>query len=367
MKNRWPTHVWILMSFVLGATTAFGISYAIGLSPTLTPIFSAALGLIVAFAIPLWQTYFLNAPKLEVEISAIRRSVSDDATVILADYPELNALSPRRTLVEERWFSTHFGSEELDIGRSPGNRSSIKVADLDAIIERAKQQIKDLPERIEITKKEFEKVQNLTEAALTKTECDRLNIPLNPEIEFDANNRSGVLQELRNAYQKRLEGVEKRLADLQANLPAAERKVETLKHDLLGNRSFFTVSASLVNSGRTNTAIKAPALLRVSIGEGNYIDIKLTVKDFETKSEISANGTRIVIFESPEISTFPEDDRRLINTYWGQSVSVRLFVEDIHERCYGSNKIAFAEGLYQKIIYDRLAQFASSEQVRRSP
>ena len=83
------------------------------------------------------------------------------------------------------------------------------------------------------------------------------------------------------------------------------------------------------------------------------------MKDFENKSEISANGTRIVVFESPEISGFPEEDRRLINTYWGQSVSARLYLEDIHARAYGSNRIAFAEGLYQKIIYDRLAQVAS--------
>jgi hypothetical protein len=154
--------------------------------------------------------------------------------------------------------------------------------------------------------------------------------------------------------------LEKRHADLHANLPAAERKIEQLRAELIDNRSFFTLSASLINSGRTNTAIKVPALLRVSIGVGNYIDIKLSLKDFENKSEISANGTRIVLFESPEISSFPEDDRRLIKTYWGQSVSVCLYIEDIHARAYGSNKIAFAEGLYQKIVYDRLAKFASS-------
>src|SRR5260370_271191 len=152
---------------------------------------------------------------------------------------------------------------------------------------------------------------------------------------------------------------EKDYADLQAGLPAAERRVELLRTELIGNRSFFTVSASLINSGRSNTAVKVPALLRVSIGEGNYIDLKLTLKDFENKSEISANGTRIVVFESSEVSSLPEEDRKLINTYWGQSVSSRLLLEDIHSHAYASNTIAFAEGLYQKIIYDRLAHAAS--------
>jgi hypothetical protein len=126
------------------------------------------------------------------------------------------------------------------------------------------------------------------------------------------------------------------------------------------------VHASLFNAGRSNTAIKAPALVRVSIGEGNYIHLKLTLKHFEDKSEISANGMRIVTFESPEMASLPEEDRKLINTYWGQSVSSRLLLEDIQSRIYSSNAIAFAEGLYQKIIYDRLAQVASSgEKTRR--
>ena len=99
----------------------------------------------------------------------------------------------------------------------------------------------------------------------------------------------------------------------------------------------------------------------MSIGEGNYIDLKLSLKDFENKSEISANGTRVVVFESPDVSSLPEEDRKLINTYWGQSVSSRLFLEDIHSQIYSSNTIAFAEGLYQKIIYDRLARAASGE------
>ena len=45
--------------------------------------------------------------------------------------------------------------------------------------------------------------------------------------------------------------------------------------------------------------------------------LKLSLKDFENKSEISANGTRIAVFESLEISSLPEEDRTLINTYWG--------------------------------------------------
>jgi hypothetical protein len=93
-----------------------------------------------------------------------------------------------------------------------------------------------------------------------------------------------VLENFRRAYRERVEEDEKLYAELQTTIPTAERRVEVLRKELIDSRSFFTVSASLINSGRSNTAIKVPALLRVSIGEGNYIDIKLTLKDFENNT-----------------------------------------------------------------------------------
>jgi len=314
--------------------------------------------LVRRFAIPVWQTFFLNAPKLEVEISAIMRSLSQSATIPINDYSELEILklfanpSPRYRLL------TDDDLEEREL------TSGLKIERTEALLNRARQQLRDLPDQIEERRKETEKVQALSPSTFTRYECERFNQPLPDEVEFDPVNKEETLKALSERYQKRLDEVIKRYADLQAHLPTAERKIEVLRAELTDKRSFFTVSASLINSGRTNTAIKVPALLRVSIGEGNYVDIKLTLKDFENKSEISANGTSIGIFESPEISSFPEDDRRLINTYWGQSVSARLYIEDIYARAYGSNRIAFAEGLYQKIIYDRLAQVASADKSR---
>jgi hypothetical protein len=323
-----------------------------GTNPSLIPLLSAVIGLVVAFTIPAWQALALNAPKLEVEISAIQRSVSDLATLPVNDYPELAVL---RTPTDRI-----FRYQYLDEDNPRENPFALNITQLDRLLARAKVQLKDMPLQIEERRKELQLVENLTPTAFTKMDCDRLNRPLDPEIDFDPADKEGTIKALIESYTKRQEIIEKRHAELHANLPAAERKVEQLRAEQIDNRSYFTLSASLINSGRTNTAIKVPALLRVSIGVGNYIDIKLSLKDFENKSEISANGTSIVLFESPEISSFPEDDRRLIKTYWGQSVSACLYIEDIHARAYGSNRIAFAEGLYQKIVYDRLAKFASN-------
>lgn len=74
---------------------------------------------------------------------------------------------------------------------------------------------------------------------------------------------------------------------------------------------------------------------------------------------MASQGTQIASLVSPELLTLPEGDRTLINTYWGQSVRAILFVEDTLGKIHASNRIPFAGGLYEKIIYDRLAAEAS--------
>ena len=340
-----------VVTFSIGTATGYLVALITGHSPSVLPVISAGIGLVVAFSVPLWQALVLNAPKLSIEISAISRTVSDSAVVALDDHSDLKILSPAPYV--------RYYDEDYEIRRGRKALKGHSLTDLDDLVFRAKMTLRELPTQIEERKKEVDRVKALAPASLTKYETDRLNEPLHPEVEFDPNDKEKTLRELLDAYINRLEEPEKRYAELQANLPVAERRVELIRTELINKRSFFTVSASLINSGRSNTAIKVPGLLRVSVGEGNYIDLKLNLKDFENKSEISANGTRIVVFESAEVSTLPEEDRKLINTYWGQSVSSTLMVEDIHSRNYASNRIAFAEGLYQKIIYDRLARAAS--------
>lgn len=346
-------------TFVGGTALGFLIAYFSGINPSIIPIISALIGLGVAFAIPIWQAYFLNVPKLSVEVSAITRAVSDSALLSLDDYPELTVLKPSDKPILIFNTFDDMGLEEL--GHSAkGPVKGKTISDLEQLLIRAKQQLRELPEAVEKRRKELDNAKTIRPSEFTKYDADLLNRPLRREVEFDVDNKDATLTALVKSYEERLQQSEKRYAELQTGLPLAERKLEQLRAELIGNRSYFTVSLSLINSGRTNTAIKVPALLRIFIGEGHYVDIKMALKDFENKSEISASGTRIVLFESSEVSSFPEDDRKLINTYWGQSVSAKIFLEDIHSTTYSSNAIAFAEGLYQKIIYDRLARAAGS-------
>ncbi len=305
----------------------------------------------------------MNAPKLSVEISSVIRTISPTAVVSIDDDPELRALRGSsgsdyydQLLTFSR--SSTIGGRRLQLGRRGGGSHTLE--DIDERLASRRQRLRELPAQIEEQKRTTERLRTMTAETFSKYDADQFNRPLSPEIPFDSSKVDQVLENFRRVYRERVEEDEKLYAELQTTIPTAERRVDVVRKELIDSRSFFTVSASLINSGRSNTAIKVPALLRVSIGEGNYIDIKLTLKDFENKSEISANGTRIIAFESSEVSSLPEEDRKLINTYWGQSVRSRLLIEDIHSQIYSSNPIAFAEGLYQKIIYDRLARAASS-------
>lgn len=357
----WPVAV------IVSISAGYLMAVMAGLSSNWAPLLSAIIGVGVSFVLPVWQNFFIISPKLSIEVNSIKRTIVESAPILIDNDHELRAVLPQKRLSLSRFIDgAHwdYSSTIFGAARNPtaGAGEGFTIKDLENALLRSRQRLKDLPIVIEERKREYEKVKSFQGTQLSRYTFDQLNSPIDPEVEFDEseNGSAKMIKEFIEAYKSRLEDVEKSLVEIQSGLPAAERKIDQIRRDLVNSRSFFTVSASLVNSGRANTAIKIPALLRVSIGEGNYIDIKMTLKDFEEKSEISASGTRIVVFESSEISSLPEEDRKLINTYWGQSVRAVIFLEDIRNHTYQSNAIAFAEGLYQKTIYDRLSQAANN-------
>ena len=129
--------------------------------------------------------------------------------------------------------------------------------------------------------------------------------------------------------------------------------------EILRTRSYFKITSSLSNSGKNGVSVRQQGLLRVYIGTGNYVDLKLNLKDYIKNAHVAANGSRIVTYLSNEISSLPKGDQQLINTYWQQSVQAILFIEDIRGNHHASNGLPFSEGLSQKAIYDRLAREAS--------
>jgi uncharacterized membrane protein YeaQ/YmgE (transglycosylase-associated protein family) len=341
----------LVVGLILGMLS-FAIISKVGDYSTLI---AAIVGALVALLIPIWQAYVVQQSSLALEVNGISRKVSEKAKVSLDEHSELAYLRKMKEGDIPRF---------LMMGAEPKRQHqdrTVSLDDLEELLQRAKQELKDFPEKLADRKADMEKVKAFTVDTFTKHESNKLNRPIAPEIDFNSSDVTATLKEFQQSYDERYTTIKEKYDELQSTIPEIERKVGQIRNELIENRSFFEISATLINSGRLNTSIKKPALFRVYIGKENYIDLKLTLSDFETKSEISPNSTVVGSFSSTDISQLPEEDRKLINTYWGQSVQCKLLVEDVHGEATASNAIAFSEGLYQKIIFDRLAVVATNE------
>jgi hypothetical protein len=353
--EKFQTFLWAIM-LVVGVILGMGIYIAISKVGDYSNLMAASIGAIVALFIPLWQTYIIQRSRLAVEVNGISRKVSEKAKVSLDEHSEFSYLRKMKESDRPRYIMGTNGEPK----RSHMDRS-ISLEELDELLQRAKQELKDTPEKIADRKNDLEKASLFTKDTFTKHECNKLNRPLHPEIDYNSDDVEATLNEFKKHFEDKLSEAKEKYDELQSAIPEMERKYQQINSDLIANRSFFEISATLINSGRLNTSIKRPALFRVYIGKENYIDLKLTLSDFENKSEIAPNSTVVSTFSSADISQLPEEDRKLINTYWGQSVQCKLLVEDVHGEPTASNSIAFSEGLYQKIIFDRLAAVATSQ------
>lgn len=329
----------------------------------LTGLIGLLFGTVLGVGVPIWQNYWVDASKLSVEIYAIERQVPENAR-IPADDESLTVLSriPPHSSLEERLSQ---GALRTDRALSRGGYTPKEAAEL---LSRAKSELKGLPEKVQERTRQLREVESVSSDKLSLSEVTRLNTLVQsyeasptfsaPTAEGKAE-REKAAEYFRTEYAKRLEELQKRYTELQMQLPTAERRIEELKKDLEDKKSFFQITAILNNAGRKSISARQLALLRVYIGKGNYVDLKLNLKDYQTTAEVAANGTRIAVFSSDLLEAFTDADRVLIGTYWGQSVHGVLFVEDVEGIIHSSNHISFAKGLYIKEVFDRLTAEAS--------
>lgn len=329
----------------------------------------AALGV----GIPIWQTYWVDTPKLSVEIYSIDRQISPDAR-IPADDDSISVLARTSSILslEDRFSLSGDSSALLTTQARAIGRSGYTAKEVTDLVSRARQELKSLPEKVDERQRQLREIETITAERLTTSDISRFNSPIGNEFRGNLSligqptaegiaERQKAVEHFRKEYSKRYDTLQKRYTELQTQLPTAERRIDELKRDLEDKKGFFQITAVLNNAGRKSVSIRQLALLRVYIGKGNYVDLKLSLKDYQTNAEIGANGTRIVTFVSDLLEAFPDADRTLISTYWGQSVAGILFSEDISGAMHSSNRISFAKGLYQKVIFDRLSAEASRE------
>lgn len=308
-------------------------------------------GLMIAFAVPAWQTYVVETPNLKIEINSIKNKVAEETLVDLRDYPDL-----QKVLEDTGPFS-----------RDTTDTDAIPIKRLDQAVRSAQRQISTVSSRIDDMKAIAKNLDSLRAEDLTFEKARELNLALYPEVTFtqselesakrEKNSQyfSNLLSRFKQAYQDYLSNMDARLQKLRTGIPVASQKLDEIRK----KRAIIYVAVALTNSGRSSVSIKERALMRVYIGQGNYVDLDLDVNEYETKAEIGAHGTRVLLLQSSEISQLPLSDQDLINRYWDRSEPAMVFVEDIFGKIHSSSPIPFAEGVYQKIIHDQEAAAAS--------
>ena len=340
----------------------------------LTGLIGLITGTALGLLIPLWQTYWVETPRLNVEIYAIDRLVAPDARLPEDDTLAVLTRSGIRFFRESASFR-FFGEDGPIIG-STKQPPGFTPDEADTMLALAKTELRDLPERIEERQKQLQEAESLSPERLTPADVDRLNRPIALEYDMDpvftAPSAEGLAERQRavaffqKAYRERADEIQKRYSELQSQLPLAERRLEEMKRDLETKKGYFQLTAIINNTGRKSISIRQLGLLRIYIGKGNYVDLRLDLKDYQTAAEITASGTRLAVFTSDTLDKFTDGDRSLISTYWGQSVHAILFTEDVDGSIHASNRISFAKGLYIREVFDRLTAEAAKAKYRLS-
>jgi hypothetical protein len=322
-------------------------------------------GTALGIGIPIWQTYWVETSRLGVEIYAIDRQVQADARIP----PDDDALSVLGGLaVAQLWDEQSGGIARYITTQSARaiRQSGFTPTDITDRLNAAKSELNGIPQRLDERQRQLRDVESFAPERLTIADVNRLNAPLSSNREFKPNpgfgeltpagqqERTRAIDHFREEYKRRADEAQKRYTELQTQLPRAEQRILELKQELEDRKGFFQITAVLNNSGRKSVSIRQLALLRVYIGRGNYVDLKLNLQKYQENAEVGQNGTRIATFNSEPLESFTDADRSLIKTYWGQSVQGRLFLEDISGSIHVSEPISFAKGLYIKEVFDRL-------------
>jgi hypothetical protein len=336
---------------------------------------SLLAAIITGIGVPVWQNYWVDVSELNVEINGISRDVGPNIGIRLSSHTDLSILLNEAERQEGRSRFSSFADNELDYKNLKTGARLVNNENLDGLLSYLKDRKENLPDQI---KKAKDSITEINAFTLTDTiafselvDSSRTDRAYSDFVKVD-NPKESDLKKLKEAfttgYEARLQNVKEELRSLQLNLNAAETKAIELLNEVTKKESYFTVSAVLINSGKASISIKKPALLRVYVGTGTYIDINLELNDYSISAEVAANGTKIVALRSKRISKLPDEDQKLVDTYWGQSVHAILFIQDINGFIVSSNRIPFSEGLYQKVIFDKLSEEASSpEYFRQAP
>jgi hypothetical protein len=224
---------------------------------------------------------------------------------------------------------------------------------------------------------------NFFETAQSKYTPDELKDRINDMIRITADKKDRAAAELEAAAMRVTKTNKKNgpdISDFLSETPEdltkdknrAEAQLQVLKKGLddltayVGKTPDATiiVTAAVINTGDGATSLKPQALLRADLGQGNYLDIGLTIVDYAKggTSELHARGVSVLQFKSQPIGKMSKDDQMRFEDFFKNTSPTNLFICDVRGSYFKSNTIPFAEGVYEQRIYDSLKSFATLHQ-----
>lgn len=339
-------------------------------------ILGVLTGGLIAIIIPLWQTYWVETPNLNIEIISIERYIDKKETIqIPNDLNELIAdiyFSKKKSIAfpilrddnsedyNDNIKNNHFSIEQIN------NFIEITKNHLESL----PSQISDLDNRLNIIKETqpFElserKVRNTSLTYFyTKLENDTHAIEYSRE-EKNQNYFNNLKVDIISHIENELKDTIELQKEANANFERLERDIHNFISETQNKNSRYIITTSITNSGNASVSLKKPALFRIFIGSGNYVDLKLEIpsESYKDVAQINERASKLITFSSKKLSELQLEDRKLINQYWGKNVTGVIFTIDSLSNVEESSPTPFSDALYQKQIYDRLIFEASKLQ-----
>lgn len=159
-----------------------------------------------------------------------------------------------------------------------------------------------------------------------------------------------------------IESRRKSYAELTVKSSDAAKQWSIYKEKVIPNKARLVVTCAIGNRGAGATSLKPQGLLRANLGDGNYLDLSMRLKGYESSSEIGvlpSQAFKVVQFQSDEVQSMNPADRQRYDTFLGNVSPATIFVADVRGNIYSSNSVPFSPGVYEQKVYDTLKQFAS--------
>lgn len=153
---------------------------------------------------------------------------------------------------------------------------------------------------------------------------------------------------------ERITFLDKQRSDFIRKIPEIENQVKEIKKSIEDNLTIIEVSTVVVNSGKSSVSLRSQALLRVDIGDNNFIELPMKMLEFDSNSEIPSQGAKVIKYTSKKLNELQKQDQETVINYWGQVAPSTLYVMDMFRKVHKTESIVFSSGLYEKTIYEYL-------------